>query len=504
MPKVKGDMNVSQQRSSTYHQLKSLCQLAGVLLFVGVITGCAQNPVTGGRDFVMFGEDKELELGRTYHPQIIEEYGRYEDEALQRYVQEIGEKLAVVSHRPELIYRFTVLDSPVINAFALPGGYIYITRGLMAYLNSEAELAAVLGHEIGHVTARHGVRQQSAAQAASLGYGIGAILLPSLRTAGAQNIFNMMGGALLSGYGREHELESDRLGAEYLARTGYTPNAMFDVISVLKDQATFAEAEARKQGREYQGYHGLFASHPDNDTRLQEVVRAANRYIDADQGRVNADAYLAKIDGMVFGDSEKQGIRSGRNFYHADMQFTMTFPENWHIQNNPNNLQAVAPEGRASIQMGVSDINRRQTPQQFIVERLKVTNLREGQRLSNHGLEGYTGLTQQQGNVLRVAVVYYREQAYIFIGGSKDPKQFNQFDTAILDTVKSLRALRADERDLARPQRIEVVRTTTDDSYQSWSRRTEISNSPLEQLRLLNGDYPEGVIKPGKLMKRVR
>ena len=190
----------------------------------------------------MISENKELEMGRTYHPQIIEQYGRYEDEALQRYVQDVGQRLAAVSHRDDLVYRFTVLDSPVINAFALPGGYIYITRGMMAYLNSEAELAAVLGHEIGHVTARHGVRQQSAAQAASLGYTLGAILLPGLRTAGAQDLFNVFGGALLSGYGREHELESDRLGAEYLARSGYPSEAMIEVIGVLKDQATFAEA----------------------------------------------------------------------------------------------------------------------------------------------------------------------------------------------------------------------------------------------------------------------
>lgn len=197
----------------------------------------------------MISENKELEMGRTYHPQIIEQYGRYEDEALQRYVEDVGKRLAAVSHRDDLVYRFTVLDSPVINAFALPGGYIYITRGMMAYLNSEAELAAVLGHEIGHVTARHGVRQQSAAQAANLGYTLGAILLPGLRTAGAQDLFNVFGGALLSGYGREHELESDRLGAEYLARSGYPSEAMIEVIGVLKDQATFAEAEAKNKAR---------------------------------------------------------------------------------------------------------------------------------------------------------------------------------------------------------------------------------------------------------------
>lgn len=503
LPKMEGDMNVSQQRSSTHRKYKSLSQLVGAFLFFGLLTGCAQNPVSGGQDFVLFGEDKELEMGRAYHPQIIEQYGRYEDEALQRYVENIGQKLVKQSHRPELVYRFTVLDSPVINAFALPGGYIYITRGLMAYLGSEAELAAVLGHEIGHVTARHGVRQQSASQAANLGYTLGAILLPGLRTAGAQDIFNMMGGALLSGYGREHELESDRLGAEYLARTGYDPDAMIEVIGVLKDQSVFAQAQARKQGIEPQGYHGVFASHPNNDTRLQEAVRAADKYMGVEAGTHNREAYLAKIDDMVFGDSAKQGIRSGRNFYHPDLQFALTFPQNWQIQNSPSSLQAVAPEGRAFIQMGVSDLNRQQTPQQFIADRLKITRLSQGQTLSSNGLQGYTGLTQQQGKSVRVAVIYLADKAYVFIGSSQQSAQFKQFDSALLETIKSLHPLRADERKFAQPQRIEVVRTTSADSYQKWAQASHISNSPKEQLQLLNGDYPAGEIKAGALMKRV-
>lgn len=145
--------NVRVQSYSTMRdRIQSLCLLAGALLCLG-LSGCAVNPVTGEHDFVMFGEETELEIGRANHSKIIAEYGRYEDEGLQAYVQSVGERLAAISHRNDLVYRFTVLDTPVINAFALPGGYIYITRGLMAYLNSEAELAAVLGHEIGHVTA---------------------------------------------------------------------------------------------------------------------------------------------------------------------------------------------------------------------------------------------------------------------------------------------------------------------------------------------------------------
>lgn len=483
---------------------QSLCRLTGALLFLGFVTGCAQNPVTGGQDFVMFSENKELEMGRTYHPQIIKEYGLYEDEALQSYVQNVGEKLAVVSHRDDLVYRFTVLDSPVINAFALPGGYIYITRGLMSYLNSEAELAAVLGHEIGHVTARHGVRQQSASQAANLGYTLGAILVPGLRTAGAQDLFNMFGGALLSGYGREHELESDRLGAEYLARSGYNPQAMIEVIGVLKDQATFAAAEANKQGQEAQGYHGLFASHPDNDTRLQEVVKAAHKYKTSAGGEEGVEQYLKRIDGMVFGDSESQGIRSGRNFYHGEMQFALSFPANWHIQNNPTSLRGVAPEGLAIIEMGAADLNRKQTPAEFIRDRLNIKDLKNGEPLSSNGLEGYTGLATAEGKTVRVAVIYLREQAYIFIATSKAAGDFKRFDADFRQTVMSFHALRDDEKHLAKAQRIEVVQVGNNDSYSSWAATTRISNSPIQQLRLLNGHYPNAELQPGQLAKRIR
>ncbi|MDX1573739.1 MAG: M48 family metalloprotease [Methylophaga sp.] len=483
--------------------LQSLCRPAGALLFLGLIS-CAQNPVTGEQDFVMFSEDKELALGREYHPQIIKEYGRYEDEALQAYVQSIGERVAAVSHRKDLVYRFTVLDSPVVNAFALPGGYLYITRGLMAYLNSEAELAAVLGHEIGHVTARHGVRQQSAAQAASLGYTLGSLFLPGLRNAGAQSVFNMLGGALLSGYGREHELESDRLGAEYLAKSGYDPQAMLEVIGVLKDQSVFAEAEAKKKGQEAQGYHGVFASHPDNDTRLQEVVKAADQYLSATGGEIGEEAYMARIDGMVFGDSEQQGIRSGRDFYHAEMQFALQFPEDWHIQNNPGSLQAVAPQGLAFIEMGASDLNRKQTPAEFIRDRMQVNNLRDGRSFNTNGLEGYTGITEQEGKLLRIAVIFLRDQAFIFIGGAKDNRDFGQFDQAFLATASSLHALRDDERQLAKAKRIEVVRVTEADSYAKWAQNSRISNSPLQQLQLLNDDYPNGQLQPGELAKQVR
>jgi len=486
------------------HISQSLSLLAGALLFL-TLAGCAQNPVSGNQDFVLLGVDSEIAIGRTNHPKIIEQYGRYNDESVQAYVQSVGEKLASVSHRPELVYRFTVLDSPVINAFALPGGYIYITRGLMAYLNSEAELAAVLGHEIGHVTARHGVRQQSAAQAANLGYTLGAILFPELRGGASQDVFNMLGGALLSGYGREHELESDGLGAEYLARAAYEPEAMIEVIRVLKAQETFSAEEAKKQGREVQGYHGLFASHPDNDTRLHEVVASADKYRGGQKGKVGREEYLNHVNGLTFGDSESQGIRSDRHFYHLAMNFAVDFPVGWQINNNPDSLQSLSPNGEAFVEMKAGDINLKISPREFITQRLKIDKLKAGQALNVNGLEGYTGIFEvKDKKPARVAVIYLRDKAFIFFGSVKNNKMFSQFDADFINTAKSLHTLGKDEINLAKELKLDIVTVAKRDNYTAWTKSSRISNSPMQQLKLLNGDYPAGELKAGELAKRIR
>lgn len=490
-------------RSIRRNYIKSLCFLIGALLCLS-LAGCAQNPVSGGHDFVMLSEDAELAIGRTNHPKIIAEYGRYNNEALQAYVQSVGERLVAVSHRKELIYRFTVLDSPVINAFALPGGYIYITRGLMAYLNSEAELAAVLGHEIGHVTARHGVRQQSAAQAANIGYTIGSILFPELRGAASQNIFNILGGALLSGYGREHELESDGLGAAYIAKAGYQPKAMIDVIRVLKNQELFAAELAKNQGQPVKSYHGLFASHPDNDTRLQEVVLSADKYLADQTGRIGREEYLTQINGLTFGDSEEQGIRSGRDFYHLALGFSLSFPTGWHVNNKPDSLQAIAVNGEAMIEMGATDLNRKLSPQEFIEQRLKITSLKSGRQLYVNGLDGYSGLLEIERKPARLSVIYFRDKAFIFIATVKDKTLFSQFDSAFVDTASSFHQLREDEIPLAHAQKINVVTVSPQDNYPAWAKQSRITNSPVTQLRLLNGDYPKGELQPGELAKRIQ
>ena len=258
-----------------------------ILLLLGA-SGCATNPVTGDSDFAIVSETKEIEQGRRYHKSILAQYGVYDDPELQAYVNDIGQRLARKSHRSHLTFTFTVLDSPDINAFALPGGYIYITRGIMAYLDSEAELAGVLGHEIGHVTARHSVRQQSGQFAAGL---LSVLIAATTGSQGLTNASQQLGTGLVRGYGRDHELEADRLGAEYLHSTNYDPESMLEVIGVLKDQEVYEKALAKKEKRTAIIYHGVFSTHPRNDDRLKTVVRAAKKLSSESYRDSNQSAY---------------------------------------------------------------------------------------------------------------------------------------------------------------------------------------------------------------------
>ena len=248
---------------------RSFLKASALFSLAGTLPSCATNPVTGEQDLVLLSEDEETELGRNSHKEIMKSYNAYQNPDLLNYVTELGEKLAAVSHRNELIYHFTVLDSPQVNAFAIPGGYVYVTRGMLAYLGSEAELCGVLGHELGHITARHGVKQYSKNQVSGILTTVFGILVGNRQLA---NLSQIASTAILRGFGREAELEADRVGAEYIAKLGYDPYALQKVIGVLKNQEEFDKVLAKEENREPYAYHGVFATHPDNDKRLQEVI----------------------------------------------------------------------------------------------------------------------------------------------------------------------------------------------------------------------------------------
>ena len=478
-----------------------------LLLFISVqlLTACATNPVTGNSDFVLMSEQDEILLGQKYSAEVLKEMPPYRDPALEEIVQRVGKKLASHSHRPDLDYQFTIVDSSSVNAFALPGGYIFITRGMLAYLNSEAELAAVLGHEIGHVTARHSVRQQSTATVTDI---LGVVVAASTGINGVDSLTNMAGTAIVRGYGREHELEADRLGAEYLARSGYDPDAMLEVVGVLKNQEAFDIAIAKKEGREPNVYHGLFSTHPDNDARFREVVNAARIYKTGSTTRIGRDGFLLRLDGLTFGDSEQEGIARDNRFYHKDLDFSLTFPDDWRIENQADRVIAVPAGKDGVIQLTVADIPQGMSPEQFVKKHMQLDSLRHGEKFTANGQNGYTAVAN--GNTpfgtrrVRYVVIYRNGSAYILAGTAASSNKQKAYDKNTLATASSLHALTAAEKKLATEKKLDIIRATRGMTYSSLARRSPINDYPEEQLRLLNDQYPDGEPELSKMLKIVR
>ena len=457
-------------------------------------------------------EQQEIEIGKEGNKAVLQKYRAYNNPDLQKYVNYVGNKLAEKGDRPNLKYSFLVLDSDEVNAFALPGGYIYITRGLMAYLNSEAELAAVLGHEIGHVTARHAARQESASKLADIGTTLAAILgamyAPGLNPNVSKDLLNVGSSALLSGYGRDFELEADQIGAQLLAKTGYDPHAIIDVLSTLKEQESYEFKLARIEERKPHVYHGLFASHPDNDTRLKEVIGTADQLKPDGPTYAGRDAYLNLINGLSYGQDARQGIVIGRGLYHGPLGFAMLFPRHWHIDTRSNTIQAY-PESRfALIQVNYFTADLRLSPRDFMKNKLGFTDLKNGQDLVINRLPAHTGeayINTPFGQRLsRLTLIYYNHRAFLVTGMAKDTRGLERYDDDFMNTVTSFRAMGQAERQAARQLRIRLIRTQAGTTYKSLAADSPLENLAEDQLRLINEDYPNGKINPGETIKIIQ
>ena len=489
-------------RNRAFHG--SLIPLLLTVVAAGLTSGCATNPVSGTPDLVFMSEAKEIQLGDSYDSKVRNQYGVYPDEALQTYVQGIGQKLAAKSHRPGLKYHFTVLDSPEVNAFALPGGHVYITRGILAYLNSEAELAAVLGHEIGHVTARHGVRQHSAATATGV---VGAILGATTGIQATQDLFNVFGNAMLSGYGRDHELESDRLGAEYLAHTGYDPQAMIKVIGILKNQEEFEKKRAEAEKRQPRNYHGVFASHPSADTRLQEVVAEADKFKTLAVSGTKREDYLKRLDKLAYGDSAREGIRRGRMFYHRDLNMALVFPEGWRIENSPYAIVSWTPQKEALVVVKklAAPSDSTISLESFVKSQAKLSAQFVGKPIADVKLPSVTGTDRVAGpfgtRETRVSAIHYGPNVYLFLGTTQEPAALTRFDPDFIATAASLRPLKPAEKILAEGQHLRLVRARAGATFASLAKASPFTEYSESTLRLINDKFPDGEPKAGELIK---
>ncbi len=467
-----------------------------ILISCLVLSACAVNPVTGKSDFALVSEPEEIKQGRSYHKDIIASYGVYEDAALQQYVNQIGQALAAKSHRAHLKFTFTVLDTPDINAFALPGGYIYITRGIMAYLDSEAELAGVLGHEIGHVTARHSVRQQAGQFASNL------LSILITATTGDQSLGNLsqqLSTGLIRGYGREHELEADRLGAEYLHHSGYDPETMLEVIGVLKDQEVYEKALAAREKRNANIYHGVYSTHPRNDDRLKTVVRAAKKLSAQNYRDNNQPGYHQRIDGMAWGPSVKQGVVTNNRFSHPELAIELQLPDGWKVNNRPEFLESKNTRTGALVQIAMVKRNKDES----LGALLKRLSGNKNLKLSTekYGVTASTQIKPRDGDnqPARISAIALDNARALTLFGTSSRDHFTATNNQLLGINQSFRRLNQAQVEAIKVPRLHIVGRASH-SFESLAEQSAIEYEAINILRLLNRSFPKGnIAKLGKL-----
>jgi predicted Zn-dependent protease len=442
---------------------------AGVVLLTTLMGACATNPVTGRREISLMSESQEIALGKESDAQVRQEMGVYDDAALQRYVSDIGLRLAKLSQRPALPWQFTVVDQPAINAFALPGGYIYLTRGILPFLEDEAELAGVLGHEIGHVTARHSAQQYTRAVGGQIGLVALGVFVPAARPFSEASQQAM--GLLFLKYGREDELQSDDLGAGYAAAAGWDPAGVPGMLSTL---GRLAEASGDRKG-----VPNFLSTHPEPLARVMEIGPTVAKLKAAGGTFVTArDALLGRMPGLIYGDNPEQGLFRGTVFLHPPLRFRVDFPSQWTTANSARQVMAQAPKGDGFILLQLV-----QQPQGGSLQEIAAASMQQaglphvrGERTTIGGFDAYVGTYQGQieelGQVAsRAGHIRYGDNIYV-IAGLAPPAAFDGHAGAFDSAIRSFRSLSAAEAAAIKPARIELYDARDGDTWTALANRS--------------------------------
>jgi predicted Zn-dependent protease len=466
--------------------------LAALLLSVA----CATNPVTGKSELSLVSEEQEIALGRQSRDDALRTFGEYQNPEAQALVRRIGMEMAKASERPQLPWEFHVIDDEQVNAFAAPGGFIFITRGILSHMNSEAELASVLGHEIGHVTARHTAQQVSKAQLAQLGLGVGMIFSSTLRNAGGALSAGMQ--LLFLKFGRDAESQADDLGFRYMVADGYDPNGAAEMFRTL----------GRVSARAGQRLPEWASTHPDPGNRVakteQRIDSLAGTGRDPAALKENEAQFVTMLDGMTYGQDPRKGFFRGSTFYHPELRFQFAFPEGWKTVNLPSQVVAQSPEGSQALQLQMGE----GSPQQAATKFFQQEGLRAGQvtRGTVNGLETVTGdftAQLQDGTPIGgvAGFLAYGGRTYALIGlagqGGSVSEQFGA-------TLRSFRPLTDPSILNARPATVRSVRLPREMTVQQFNKQYP-STITLEEVALINGvDGPTSTLAAGRVAKQVR
>jgi predicted Zn-dependent protease len=452
---------------------------------------------------------KTSSASRKAHEQILKAYGVYADQGLQDYINELGQRIARRSTLPDAEWVFVVLDDDSINAFTTGCCFVYLHRGLLLHLNSEAELASVIGHEIAHVTQKHPQNRQRLGGAAALGVLATAVLTGSGALANLAGSVAQLG---MQGYGRENEMEADRVGLLFSTAAGYRPEAMAEVFEMFKRGERFEIDRARAEGRQPRVYHGLFSSHPAPNARAIQAAKASAKLEQGPPGGWidNREAYLRRLDGITYGSSRAQGIVRDNRFYHAELGITLAVPRGWTLDNQRDRLLAYTPTRDTFMQVTVEGVPPTQGPREFLYTKLKGASVRNAEPFTANGMQGFTAVTatgsplDNGAGPVRWAVLYRGNTAYLFAGASRaSARGVPEADGLFKSVVETLRGLKPTEFPLAEPFRLRIKTADAGTRLEDYAAAVPVERFQKEELQLINGLYPNGVLRPGSLYKVV-
>ena len=478
--------------------------ISGSFLFVAIlvlIPSCAINPVTGKKQLMLMSESQEMALGAQYDPSVVSTFGVYDSPEMLAFITEKGNEIGKISHRPNLEYHFKILDSPVVNAFAVPGGYVYFTRGILAQFNNEAELIGVLGHEMGHVTARHSASQQSKQQLGQILLMGGMIASEKFREFGE---YAMQGMELLFlKFSRDNESQSDRLGVEYSSKIGYDAHEMANFFNVLNKM---------QMDSDHGGVPTFMSTHPDPGDRFVAVNRNATLWQDSlklNQWKVNSDSYLRMIDGLVYGEDPRQGFVENNMFYHPEMKFKYPVPAGWQVQNSPIQVQMAPKDGNALMIFTTAPQKTLEEAGQKTLADLKLTVL-DSKRTTVNGFPAIAAISQQVSQnqqtgaqqTIKVMsyLIEYNQSILVFHGVAEDTG-FNNYYRIFESTMTNFDKLTDPAKLNVKPKRIKIVSVPTSGTLAQTFKTFNVPDQQSKELALLNNLALTDRVEKGRLIK---
>lgn len=476
------------------NNLLLVCISASILL----TNACAVNPVTGKKQIVLMTESQEIAMGADADPQIVAQYGLYENKILQDFITQKGKEMAAVSHRPELKYEFKIVDSEVLNAFAVPGGYVYFTRGIMAHFNNEAEFAGVLGHEIGHITARHSVSQQSKAILGQVGL-IGSIILVPQMAEFAEPLSQGLGLLFLK-FGRDAERQSDELGVEYSSRIGYDAKEMAGFFNTL---------ERQRSGTESAELPDFMSTHPNPGERNIAVSKLSEEWkkkLNLTNPKTNRDNYLKKIEGLIYGEDPKQGYLENSIFYHPELKFQFQTPQGWNYQNTPQKVQLAPKDGKALLMMTLATGNSLQEAANNVIQKNNLQVI-ESNPIKVNGLNAISMTAdvkadQQQTSSVRTLsyLIEHNKNIYLILGASS-VNDFNNYSQYFLQSMKNFKELKDTSKLNKQPERIRIKPVKQSGTLKQALSSYNMAEKRMEEISLLNGMLLTDRVQAGSLIK---